>query len=256
MEAQATIAIGDVHGNLAALTDLLGQLRDQVSVGDVVVFLGDYIDRGPDSRGCIEAILEFKGDSPAEVVCLRGNHEDWLLRTRRDYSRHSWLLGMEALETVRSYSAEAEQALRDAIGRAGLRLYLGRCDLPYDAFFNAIPPDHLAFFDQLTLAFENDECICTHAGLDARVTDLSDQTEESLIWGNVSFPNQYQGERTVVYGHWNNADLDARGWPLPRIAGNTIGIDTISHGVLTAIRIPGRQVIQSACHNNAATMPK
>jgi serine/threonine protein phosphatase 1 len=244
----ATVAVGDVHGNLAALADLLGQLRDQLAEGDVLVFLGDYIDRGPDSRGCVDAILTFRHESRAEVVCLRGNHEDWLLRTQQDYARHSWLLGMEALDTVRSYSPDAERTLREALREAGLRLYLGRCDLPYDVFFEAVPPPHRAFFAELELYFQSDDCICTHAGLDPRVTGLADQTVESLVWGHAAFPADYRGEQTVVYGHWNNADFDAHGWPTPRIAGNTIGIDTISHGVLTAIRMPDRHVFQSARH--------
>ncbi len=244
----ATVAVGDIHGNLAALLDLLGQLRDEVLEGDVLVFLGDYIDRGPDSRGCVDAILTFRDERRAEMVCLRGNHEDWLLRTQKDHTRHSWLLGMEGLDTVRSYSPEAEGTLRDALREAGLRLYLGRCDLPYDVLFDAVPPSHRAFFAQLGLSFQSDDCICTHAGLDPRVTVLAEQTLESLVWGNAAFPADYRGEPTVVYGHWNNADLDALGWPTPRIAGNTIGIDTISHGVLTAIRMPDRQVFQSARH--------
>lgn len=246
-----TVAVGDIHGNLAALIDLLGQLRDEVAEGDALVFLGDYIDRGPDSRGCVEAILAFRDESRAEVVCLRGNHEDWLLRTQQDYTRHSWLLGMEALDTVRSYSLEAERTLREALRDAGLRLYLGHCDLPYDVFFDALPASHRAFFAQLALSFQSDDCICTHAGLDPRVIDLADQTLESLVWGHPAFPADYRGGPTVVYGHWNNADLDADGWPRPSIVGNTIGIDTIAHGVLTAIRMPDRQVFQSARHGGA-----
>ena len=242
----ATLVVGDIHGNLAALLDLLSQLRDEVAEGDALIFLGDYIDRGPDSRGCIDAILEFRDESCADVVCLRGNHEDWLLRTEEDYTRHSWLTGMEAVDTVRSYSPEAERTLRAALGKAGLRLYLGRCALPYEVFFDAVPPSHRAFFAQLWPCFQNGDCICTHAGLDPRVTALADQTLESLVWGNATFPTDYRGEPTVVYGHWNNADLGADGWPTPRIAGNTIGIDTISHGVLTAIRMPDRRVFQSA----------
>ena len=247
----ATVAVGDIHGNLAALIDLLGQLRDEVAERDVVVFLGDYIDRGSDSRDCVDAILRFRDESRAAVVCLRGNHEDWLLRTQMDYTRHSWLLGMEALSTIRSYSVQAERTLREALREAGLRLYLGRCALPYDAFFDVIPPSHRAFFAQLGLSFQNDDCICTHAGLDPRVTGLTDQTLESLVWGSAAFPGDYRGGPTVVYGHWNNAELDAEGWPAPRIAGNTIGIDTISHGVLTAIRMPDRYVFQSARHGDA-----
>ena len=244
----ATVAVGDIHGNRAALLDLLAQLRDEVAEGDVVVFLGDYIDRGPDSRGCVEAILTFRDETLADVVCLRGNHEDWLLRTQKDYARHSWLLGMEALDTVRSYSLEAERTLREALRDAGLRLYLGRCKLPYEVFFDALPPSHRAFFAQLAVSFHDADCICTHAGLDPHVTDLADQTVESLIWGNTAFPADYRGDATVVYGHWNNADLDRHGWPRPRIVGNTVGIDTISHGVLTAIRMPDRHVFQSARH--------
>src|SRR5688572_4757575 len=104
----ATIAVGDVHGNLLALNDLLGLLRAQITNEDTVVFLGDYIDRGPDTKGCIDAILEFQQEA-GEVVCLRGNHEDWLLRTLRDFRRHSWLMGMEAFDTIRSYSPEGAE---------------------------------------------------------------------------------------------------------------------------------------------------
>src|SRR5258707_998339 len=111
----ATVAIGDIHGNLPALLDLLQQVGNEVGRGDVVVFLGDYIDRGHDSRGCIDRILALREESRAEVVCLRGNHEDWFLRTREDYTRHSWLLGMEGLDTIRSYSPEAVRTLREAL---------------------------------------------------------------------------------------------------------------------------------------------
>lgn len=242
----ATISIGDIHGNLPALQDLLEQVRGEAAKGDVVVFLGDYIDRGPDARGCIDAILSFRRESDAEVICLRGNHEDWLRRTQADYSRHSWLLGMEALDTIRSYSPEAERALREALGEAGLQLFLGRCKLPYHVFFDVVPASHCVFFDQLALCFQGPDCICTHAGLNPRVEGLAAQLPESFIWGHAAFPAEYGGEAPVVYGHWNNADLDPRGWPRPRITGNTIGIDTISHGVLTAIRLPDRRVFQSS----------
>jgi hypothetical protein len=75
---------------------------------------------------------------------------------------------------------------------------------------------------------------------------LAGQHPRSLVWGTTQFQDRYSGARALVYGHWNNAELDAAGWPQPRIIGNTIGIDTIRHGVLTAIRMPERQIIQSA----------
>ena len=131
----ATIAVGDIHGNLPALTDILEQIRGESGQRDTIVFLGDYIDRGPDAKGCVDAILEFQRQVAAQVVCLMGNHEEWLLRTLHDSSRHSWLLGMEAFNTIRSYSPGAEQILREAATQAGAQLYLGGCALPYETFF-------------------------------------------------------------------------------------------------------------------------
>jgi Calcineurin-like phosphoesterase len=244
----ATIAIGDIHGNSAALDDLLGQVEPEVRPGDVVVFLGDYIDRGPGTRECVDAILAFRRRVAGEVVCLCGNHEDWLLRTLRNHRRHSWLLGMEAFDTIRSYSPDAVRILRDAAGRAGLALYLGRCALPYEVFVDAVPAEHLRFFENLRTCYEGPDCVCTHAGLDPRVSGVQAQTRHALLWGHSGFPHRYNGLETVVYGHWNNAVLDANGWPAPAIAGRTIGIDTISHGVLTAVRLPDQRVFQSARH--------
>jgi serine/threonine protein phosphatase 1 len=241
----ATIAIGDIHGNLAALEDLIGQIRGELQRDDVVVFLGEYIDRGPHSRGCVDAVLALQRESPAEVVCLRGNHEDWLLRTMNDYTRHSWLTGMEALDTIHSYSPEAAEILTEAAGAAGMLLVVGRRRLPYEHFFDVMPDDHQRFFRKLAYAYSNDHCVCTHAGVDPSVPRLGDQKPDVCIWGHDAFLAQYAGAIPAVYGHWNNAVLDAEGWPRPRIGANTIGLDTISHGVLSAIRLPDRTVLQS-----------
>jgi len=241
-----TIAIGDIHGNVSALNDVLGQIRQAVTAADTVVFLGDYIDRGPDSRGCIEAVLRFQAEAEFEVVCLLGNHEDWLLRTLEDYTRHSWILGMEAFDTVRSYSPVAERTLREAVEKAGSRLFTGSVALPYDAFFNSVPREHLEFFAALRLYHQTADCICTHGGLDPFMKDPQQQSRDALIWGAGTFPYQYDGDDLILYGHHNNAVVNADGWPTPKIVDRTIGIDTISHGVLTAIRLPDRQVFQSA----------
>jgi serine/threonine protein phosphatase 1 len=247
----ATIAIGDIHGNLPALHDVLGQIREELQPGDTLVFLGDYIDRGPDSKGCIDAILEFRHDTAAEVVSLKGNHEDWLLRTFHDHHRHSWLLGMEAFDTIRSYSVEAERILREAKARESATVYLERASLPYEAFFNAVPDNHLAFLRNLRLYHKSGDCVCTHGGLDPSVSELQKQSPRDLIWGGGTFPEGYNGADVVVYGHHNNATLDDAGWPWPTIIGQTIGIDTISHGVLTAFRLPDRRLFQSARYATA-----
>ncbi len=241
----ATIAVGDIHGNHSALNDLLDQIRKEVGADDTVVFLGDYIDRGPETRGCVDAVLAFRRDVRAEVVCLLGNHEDWLLRTLRDHGRHSWLLGMEAFDTIRSYSPDAARALSDAVSNAGAELYLGHGSLPYEVFFDSVPPEHIRFFENLRVYHRTADCVCTHGGLDPRIVSLEEQRREDLIWGAGGFPGGYAGAETVVYGHWNNAVLIA-GWPTPAIVGRTLGIDTVSHGVLTALRLPDFRVFQSA----------
>jgi predicted MPP superfamily phosphohydrolase len=145
----STIAIGDVHGNLAALDDLLSRITLEISAEDTIVFLGDYIDRGPDSKGCIERIIDFRRAVKGRVVTLLGNHEEWMLRTYEDYTRHSWLLGMEGLRTIQSYSATAAARLREEAGKAGPQLVLERTTLPYEMFFDAVPAEHITFLTSL-----------------------------------------------------------------------------------------------------------
>ena len=240
-----TIAIGDIHGFLQPLSRLLSHILEVATADDTVVFLGDYIDRGPESARCLDAIVAFTKGTKATVIGLMGNHEEWLLQTYEDYTRHSWLFGMEGLVTIRSYSPDSEQGMRAAMRDAGVQLYVGKCALPYGAFFDVMPSSHHAFFSQLALSYESADCICTHAGVNPAIAELSAQPRDALVWGHGGFPLAYRGSKPVVYGHWNNAVPAGDGWPLPQIVGNTIGIDTISHGVLTAIRMPDRLLIQS-----------
>jgi serine/threonine protein phosphatase 1 len=248
-------AIGDVHGNSATLDDLLGQLKSEVSQGDVVVFLGDYIDRGPNTKECVDRIIGLQHEMPGSVVCLCGNHDDWFLRTSRDYRQHTWLLATDAFTTIRSYSAHAADALREAAARAGAALYSDDYPLPYELFFACVPSAHLEFFESLRSYYQSPDCVCTHGGLDPRVSSIQQQTRHALIWGGSGFPDDYEGLEAVVYGHRNNAVLNAEGWPLPAIIGRTIGIDTISHGVLTAVRMPDWRVFQSARYQASTLLP-
>jgi serine/threonine protein phosphatase 1 len=246
----ATYAIGDIHGWRDPLDELLARLEPRLTAADTVVFLGDYIDRGADSRGVVDAVLAFRGRAAARVVCLIGNHEEWLLKSLRDPFAHSWLLGMDGYTTIRSYSPAAERTLRAAARAGGSALYNGGVALPYDAFVDAMPDTHRQFFLSLSRYYESDDCICTHAGVHPSIAELERQAR-TLTWGHARFPDDYRGERPVVYGHTNDADLDAAGWPWPRIVGRTYGLDTIAHGVLTALCLPGAEVIQSARYEYA-----
>jgi serine/threonine protein phosphatase 1 len=241
----ATIAIGDIHGNSAALGDILDQVASELSTADTVVFLGDYIDRGPDSKACIDRILDFKAASRAKVVTLMGNHEDWLLRTLRDPTRHSWLLGMEAFDTIASYSRTAAVELRRAAEERGFELLTARIALPYHLFFSCVPNTHIAFFEALVPYHHTSEAIYAHGGLDPKIRRLEEQPDGALVWGTDDFLTSYDRDEMVVYGHWNNAIVGLDGWPRPYVGNRTIGIDTISHGVLTAFRLPDGKIFQS-----------
>ena len=119
-------AIGDIHGNVRALNDLLEKILPQMSSDDTLVFLGDYIDRGPNVRDCIDRIIDLKKRSPFSVVTLRGNHEDWMMESYRDPTRHFWFLGMEALDTIASYSEQAAEVLTREAERSGTNLVGGK----------------------------------------------------------------------------------------------------------------------------------
>jgi serine/threonine protein phosphatase 1 len=241
----SVIAIGDIHGNSNALDDLLEQVIPEMRSGDTLVFLGDYIDRGPNSKGCIERILRLKRESPFPVVTLMGNHEQCMLRSLSDITRHSWLIAMDALETIKSYSEEVAVQLQQALDEYGARLFTVRIPLPYCAFFDAMPTEHLEFFQHLQTYYRDESVICVHAGFDPDGT-LDPLNTDICMWGSTGFPEEYSGADTIIYGHWNNATVGDDGSVQPCILPNrTYGIDTISHGVLTALRLPDGKIFQS-----------
>jgi len=240
----ATFAVGDIHGQVAPLVALLATLAPEIAAADTVVFLGDYVDRGRDSKAVVDTILEFTASTPATVVSLLGNHEEWMLRTMSDPTDHAWLLGMDGLTTIASYSADAAAAISTAARANRGALYGRSMALPYERFFDAMPEAHREFFATLRRFHDTADCLCSHGGLDPDVDSLAGQGR-ALVWGGPGFPERYAGSRPVVYGHHNDAVLDADDWPHARVMGVTYGLDTIAHGVLTAIRLPGPRFYQS-----------
>lgn len=245
----ATYAVGDIHGNSAALADLLAQVGAAATADDTIVFLGDYIDRGPDSRGCIDHLLAFQASARAEVVFLLGNHDQWLLDTMRNHRDHTWLLATDAMTTIRSYAPAAADAITAARLDAGWAVYDGACTLPYDRFFDEMPAAHRAFFEGLLPSWRTAECGCSHGGVDP-LRPWDEQAKDDFVWGGPGFPDRYAGDLLLLYGHRNNAAVDAEGWPHAVVHGRTIGLDTISHGVLTAVRAPDLRFFQSSRHRD------
>jgi hypothetical protein len=127
-----------------------------------------------------------------------------------------------------------------------------RIKLPYDTFFSCLPSSHLAFFEGLLPYHRASEALYVHGGLDPQIRMVEHQPMNALVWGTSEFLDAYDGDEIVVYGHWGNAVVGADGWPAPRFKNRTIGIDTIAHGVLTALRLPDGRLFQSRRHLTTA----
>src|SRR5262249_55400061 len=112
----ATIAVGDVHGHASALEDLLETVLPDLGPDDRLVFLGDMIVRGPDSKQVLDRVARLRRESRHEVICLMGNHEQWLLESLRDPTQHHWALSCSAFSTIASYAPDAAAALRRVFG--------------------------------------------------------------------------------------------------------------------------------------------
>jgi serine/threonine protein phosphatase 1 len=172
-----TLAIGDIHGCHAALTALLAQVRPQPD--DKLIFLGDYIDRGPASRQVIETLLELKElHSP---VFLRGNHEVMLLEARADFAESKRWKNYGGLEMLESYAAN------------------------YDADWPSLIPDaHWKFIEATAKYLETDRHIFVHGSLDADL-DMEEQSDRMLYWEYFQLLERHKSGKKIVCGHTRQA---------------------------------------------------
>jgi serine/threonine protein phosphatase 1 len=239
----STVAVGDIHGRADLLKPLLATLRHELKADDVLVFLGDYVDRGPDVRGCLELLSAWRREPLCRTHFLMGNHEEWLLRTRSDPTKHSWVVGMNGLTTVASYAPVLADHLRAELRRLGPQLLLEPTPLPYERFFSQVPESHLELLDALELACETPDAVLAHAGYDASLP-ASRQEASVTLWG-AGFPEGYAGEKPLVYGHHANALQRADGLVEPLVVGNTHGIDSVALGALMALRLPDGAVFRA-----------
>ncbi len=242
MSSPRIAAIGDVHGRSDLLARLLADV-ERAWRADRVVLLGDYIDRGPDSRGVLEVLLDARLQWGPRVVCVRGNHEDWFLDTvRGESSPRGWLTAMEGLATVRSYAPDVADEFARAIAERRPRDH-------YVAAFAAFvrerfPPAHLRLLESLGTHHVEAGAIFVHAGL-APLVPLERQDPRDLTHIGRAFVERYEGPETVIFGHMDAGALRGDGLALPYVGANRIvGLDTSSAGVLTAYLWPDGDVLQ------------
>jgi serine/threonine protein phosphatase 1 len=173
--------IGDIHGCLDELRCLIEALP--LESGDRMVFLGDYIDRGPDSKGVVTYVLELQKRNDLELVCLKGNHEDMFMAYLGLAGEHGdMFLYNGGGATLNSYGINSKNASLDKIN-------------------DQIPGRHFEFFGNLKPYFVMEPFLCVHAGIHP-FKRLEDQTESELLWiRNEFIYNPHGLPYTVLFGH-------------------------------------------------------
>lgn len=222
-------AIGDIHGCLDKVLRLLELLRYDPAA-DRLIFLGDYIDRGPESKGVIDCMLCLQRENPDNVF-LMGNHED------------NFLTYMHVSASRSGASFWLKEPFFAGGGVATLQSYVPGMRDPYEERLTEhIPAEHVAFFEALQLYWTTDEYIAVHAGVRPGVP-LERQYDNDLlrIRGPFLYSPHGLGKR-VVFGHT----------PFPEVqrTDDKIGIDTgacyegMGYGKLTAFCLQTQQTWQ------------
>ncbi len=212
--------IGDIHGCGKALRTLIEAIEPRPQ--DEIVFLGDYIDRGPDSRDVIQQILELR--ERCHVVTLRGNHEIMLLGVALGGLDDTVWLENGGVATVTSYGGKLSR----------------------------IPPDHLEFFQKLEPYYETSDCIFVHAGYHHHL-EMHEQDSATTYWNHLPspLPAPHKSGKRVIVGHTpqpNGCVLDG---------GHVICVDTycFGGGYLTALETNTCDVFQADRHGHLRRAP-
>ena len=174
------LAIGDIHGMYEKLIKLMDKIHF-ISDEDLLIFLGDYIDRGPDSAQCLQYVYDLQHAYPDSVICLMGNHEvmmsSYLMQKRVNYNTviadyaDSWLEngGFEALKQL-------------------------------DELENDTKNELLRWVENLPVKYQYQEFFFCHAGVDPELP-LTVQNEFDMLWRRQQWWEYYKGVETIVVGH-------------------------------------------------------
>jgi serine/threonine protein phosphatase 1 len=212
--------IGDIHGCAKALRSLIETIQPQID--DEIILLGDYIDRGPDSRNVIQQILELR--QRCHVVALRGNHEIMLLGVTLGGLDDTVWLENGGNATVTSYGGSLAK----------------------------IPAEHLDFFQKLEPYHETGDSIFVHAGYHPQ-RDMHAQDSATIYWNHLPYPlpAPHKSGKRVIVGHTPQ--------PSGQIlnGGHVICVDTycFGGGYLTAMDTDTCEVIQANLHGHVRRVP-
>lgn len=192
-----TYAIADLHGRIDILESAVSEIRKHARTTPFkIITLGDYVDRGPESREIIEFLLAWQ-HVDSSLVCLKGNHEHMMFETIRKPLDPDWWIANGGDATLLSYGHPRTGNYQPDV----------------------VPANHTAWLETLPLMHVDEFRVFVHAGVDP-IRPLDEQTEQILLWSR--YPdgaNIGHGERHVVHGHHKFADG-------PKCYANRTNLDT------------------------------
>ncbi len=205
-------AVGDIHGCLYALEALLEKIPIRWGE-DYLIFLGDYIDRGPDPRRVLETLMDLKETYPGKIIPLMGNHEWMFLRYLEGIDREIYLMN--------GGDVTLAQFMKGGVFE--------------------VPAEYVSFLQGLPLFWETERFIFVHAGLKPGKPPSKQKPEDLLFIRGEFIYSDYDWGKRVIFAHTP--------FPHPFLAPNKIGIDTgcVYGGELTALVLPEVDFYFQAC---------
>ena len=220
--ARTVYAIGDIHGRKDLLERLVRIIKDHAGESDhELIFLGDYIDRGPDSAGVVDFLIHSEALRDTDCTFLKGNHEATLLDFLDTPDVGSSWSTYGGLETLLSYGVQEIGLSKDEAQWANTSQRLRQ----------KLPAEHLEFYQNLQSFAVRGEYLFVHAGVNPE-KPLDEQTDADLLWIRDAFlGDTRQYDYMIVHGHTPQSE--------PSKDKRRIGLDTGAYqtGLLTAAAI-------------------
>lgn len=197
------IAVGDIHGHLQMLLDLMADVAPQAD--DQLVFLGDYIDRGPESPEVIDWLINFKQRFP-QTIFLRGNHEQMLLDAvsaaeKKLAGKNNFIADLLALS-----GNGIPNPVFYFVSCGGLETLAAYCSAQGEfdpcEVLTAIPQDHLDFLAQTQFYYLENPFMFVHAGVDPKDSDGTKRNNQAFLWARKPlWRSDKRWDKVVVHGH-------------------------------------------------------
>lgn len=221
--------IGDIHG-CAKTTRKLVEDIIRPSETDRLVFVGDYIDRGPDSKGVVDYVKHLYENENFEVIPLRGNHEQMLLNAIEDPMEFNLWMFNQGDTTLNSYGINPY--VEDSFG-----------------IMRRFPEDHLEFLKNMPYYYESSSYLAVHAGFDFTLDDYTSDRHIMVWTRKMQVDTSRTGGRSVIHGHtpipldWIQSYIDDHD-PDINIDNGCKFMEMPGYGNLIAYEPSGREILK------------